>query len=226
MKKKTFGINLGIIVGLSLIMVLTAIDASAWGGYRGGRYHYNHGFYSGYYHHGNYGWGYPWPYWYDYNVVSPSIGGFVAYLPDGYTTVIVGGTPYYFCGGYYFRPYSTGYVIVPAPVAAVATPAPQTQGTGSGTQQQSSSITTEQTSPSSVQLQSLNTAGEEPKTASGAIAQPKPALKDTATINIPNSKGGFTPVKLVKHNNGYLGPQGEFYAGHPTVDQLRALYGN
>jgi hypothetical protein len=69
-------------------------------------------------------------------------------------------------------------------------------------------------------------ASEEPKTASAVTAQPKPESKDTATITIPNSKGGFTPVRLVKHNNGYLGPQGEFYAGHPTVDQLKALYGN
>ena len=45
-------------------------------------------------------------------------------------------------------------------------------------------------------------------------------------INIPNSKGGFTPVRLIKHKNGYIGPQGEFYAGHPTVDALKALYGD
>ncbi len=44
------------------------------------------------------------------------------------------------------------------------------------------------------------------------------------TINVPNSNGSYTPVTLVKHNNGYVGPQGEFYPGHPTVDQLRALY--
>jgi hypothetical protein len=45
-------------------------------------------------------------------------------------------------------------------------------------------------------------------------------------VNVPNSKNGFTPVKLVKQGNGYIGPQGEFYPGHPTVDQLKALYGN
>jgi hypothetical protein len=193
MQKKTYGLKQGIIVGLSLILVLAAIDVFAWGGYgyRGNRHHYNHGFYNGYYH-GNYGGGVHWPYWYNYNVVSPSIGGFVAYLPDGYTTVIVSGTPYYYCAGYYFRPYSSGYVIVPAPVVS------------------NSSVA----------------ASEEPKTASAVTAQPKPESKDTATITIPNSKGGFTPVRLVKHNNGYLGPQGEFYAGHPTVDQLKALYGN
>jgi hypothetical protein len=225
MKKKTFGINLGIIVGLNLIMVLTAVDASAWGGYRGGRYHYNHGFHNGYYHN-YFGWEFHRPYWYDYGPIAPSLGGFVAYLPDGYTTLFVGGTPYYFCGGYYFRPYSSGYVIVPAPAVATAAPAPQSQNTSSGAQQQTSSVTTDQTSSSSEQQKSLNTAAEEPRTPAGISVQSKPASKDTTTINIPNSKGGFTPVKLVKQKDGYLGPQGEFYAGHPTVDQLKALYGN
>jgi hypothetical protein len=195
MQKKTHGLKPGMITGLSLIIVLSAINAFAWGGFRGGRYHYNHGFYHGYYHN-HFGWGFHGPYLYDYNydynVVAPPIGGFVAYLPLGYTTVIVSGTPYYYCAGYYFRPYSSGYVIVPAPVVNKTAAA----------------------------------ASEEPKTASKVTAQPEPASNDTTTINIPNSKGEFTPVRLVKHNNGYLGPQGEFYAGHPTVEQLKALYGN
>ena len=231
MQKKTYGSKPELIIGLSLIIVLSAINAFAWGGFRGGRHYYNHGYYHGYYHN-HFGWGFHGPYLYgynyDYNVVVPPIGGFVAYLPDGYTTVIIGGTPYYFCGGYYFRPYSSGYVIVPAPVASTtAAPAPAAAATSQaqGSGQQTSSQATAQAF-SSEQPNSLNSALEEPKTASGVAAQPKSALKDTATINIPNSKGGFTPVRLVKHNNGYIGPQGEFYAGHPTVEQLKALYGN
>jgi hypothetical protein len=45
------------------------------------------------------------------------------------------------------------------------------------------------------------------------------------TINVPNSDGSYTPVKLIKHDNGYIGPQGEYYPGNPTVGQLKALYG-
>ncbi len=48
---------------------------------------------------------------------------------------------------------------------------------------------------------------------------------EPVTVNIPNSDGTYTPVKLFKHKNGYKGPQGEFYEGHPTVGQLKALYG-
>jgi len=45
------------------------------------------------------------------------------------------------------------------------------------------------------------------------------------TVNIPNANGGFTSVKLTKFKDGFKGPQGEFYKGHPTVEELRVLYG-
>jgi len=55
--------------------------------------------------------------------------------------------------------------------------------------------------------------------------EPQTQPSGTITINVPNSKGGYTSVLLTKRNDGYLGPQGEFYPGNPTVDQLKALYG-
>jgi hypothetical protein len=48
---------------------------------------------------------------------------------------------------------------------------------------------------------------------------------ETVVINIPNSGGSYTPVALVKQKDGYTGPQGEYYPGHPTIDQLKVLYG-
>jgi hypothetical protein len=45
------------------------------------------------------------------------------------------------------------------------------------------------------------------------------------TVNIPNSKGGYTAVTLQKSGNGYIGPQGEYYSENPTVEQLKTLYG-
>ncbi len=208
MKKRTYGI----IIGLSLVIILSAIDACAWGGgsrgsssSRGGGYHGGasagfrgggYGYHSGYYHgYGYYAGGPYWPYWYGF---TPYIGAYVAYLPDDYTTVVVDGAPYYYSGGYYFSPYSDGYVIVPEPAASTAM-AP--------------------TAPSATdQAQVPISAAQQ--------AQQKSVSGDTTTINIPNSKGGFTPVRLIKHKNGYIGPQGEFYTGHPTVDALKALYGD
>jgi len=48
---------------------------------------------------------------------------------------------------------------------------------------------------------------------------------DLVTVNIPNAKGGYTPVVLKKAGSGYVGPQGEYYSDHPTVEQLKILYG-
>lgn len=49
---------------------------------------------------------------------------------------------------------------------------------------------------------------------------------EVIVVNVPNSNGSFTPVKMTKRNDGYVGPQGEYYASHPTVAQLKVLYGN
>lgn len=61
--------------------------------------------------------------------------------------------------------------------------------------------------------------------AAPAVIQPQATSGETVVINIPNASGGYTPVTLTKHGTGYLGPQGEYYEGHPTVEQLKALYG-
>ncbi len=49
---------------------------------------------------------------------------------------------------------------------------------------------------------------------------------EVVNINVPNSNGGYTPVKLTRHGQGYVGPQGEYYEGYPSIDQLKVLYGN
>jgi hypothetical protein len=127
------------------------------------------------------------------------IGSYVPYLPDGYTIYTVGNDSYYYYGGYYFLPSSSGYVVTEPPAQVIAAPAAPAQ---------------------TVQQPLATTSG----TAVQSVA--KSASSDTVTIGVPNSKGGFTSVKLIKRKDGYVGPQGEFYAGHATIDQLKALYGN
>jgi hypothetical protein len=48
---------------------------------------------------------------------------------------------------------------------------------------------------------------------------------DAYDIYIPNENGSYTLVTLKKVEKGFLGPQGEFYPEHPTVEQLKTLYG-
>ena len=50
-------------------------------------------------------------------------------------------------------------------------------------------------------------------------------IERTVVINVPNHNGSYTPIALRKSGSGYIGPQGEYYHGNPTVTQLRALYG-
>ncbi|MGO9137942.1 MAG: DUF6515 family protein [Syntrophales bacterium] len=77
----------------------------SYGGYHGwyGGYHGWHGGYHGWYYGG---WWYPW---------AP----IVAFLPFYYTTVVIGGYPYYYADGYYYAPVEGGYMIVNPPQGAV-----------------------------------------------------------------------------------------------------------
>lgn len=52
-----------------------------------------------------------------------------------------------------------------------------------------------------------------------------PLTEAAGVVNIANSDGTTTAVHLTKKGNGYVGPQGEYYEGTPTMDQLKALYG-
>jgi len=134
------------------------------------------------------------------------VGAFVPHLPRGCTVVVVGNASYYYHDGTYYRPSSSGYVVVPDPaVNAAPTPEPvQSQVTSADT---------------AADTRSLSTTNA-PQTT------PDQSMSDTTVVNIPNSKGGFTPVTLIKRGDGYIGPQGEFYTGHPTVAALKALYGD
>jgi len=60
---------------------------------------------------------------------------------------------------------------------------------------------------------------------SPSVGQPQIISGETVTINVPNSNGSYTPVTLMKQKDGYIGPQGEYYAGNPTLEQLKVLYG-
>jgi len=62
--------------------------------------------------------------------------------------------------------------------------------------------------------------------ASAASSQPPAvaSVNSSFDVHIPNGNGSFTLITLQKTEKGFLGPQGEFYADHPTEDQLRERY--
>ncbi len=55
---------------------------------------------------------------------------------------------------------------------------------------------------------------------------PMQAEGDTFILNIPNYRGGYTPVVIRRSGSGFVGPQGEYYAGFPSMEQLRIMYAN
>lgn len=57
-----------------------------------------------------------------------------------------------------------------------------------------------------------------------APAETKPAPIDSYEIQIPNDNGSYTLVVIKKTEKGFVGPQGEIYREHPTVEQLRDMY--
>ena len=53
------------------------------------------------------------------------------------------------------------------------------------------------------------------------------ALQEASTtiINVHNTNGSITPVKLVRQGNVWVGPRGETYTTIPTEEQLTPVYG-
>jgi len=146
-------------------------------------------------------------------------------LPPGHDVMVLRGARYHYWHGSFWRPGPVGFFMVMPPIGAIVTVLP-------------------------VGYRPVIYAGVSyyyydniyyTDAPTGYVVVPPPAEKvvvqqpaevqselvsgPSITINIPNDNGSFTPVKIVKYKDGYLGPQGEFYPGKPTVDQLRVLYG-
>ena len=47
----------------------------------------------------------------------------------------------------------------------------------------------------------------------------------TVAVNITNSNGSISQVRLKKHGVGYVGTRGEYYSHLPNEDELRPIYG-
>ena len=133
-----------------------------------------------------------------YVVVPAPMGAVVPALPPGYTIAYMGGVPYYYYGNAYYAAAPNGYVVTAPP--AVAEPIAVAP----------SVAPVQAPAPTSVSQQPVAPVANEPS--------------DAVETYIPNGNGSFTVVTLRKTEKGFLGPQGEFYADHPTEEQLKARY--
>nr|WP_284500418.1 DUF6515 family protein [Microbulbifer sp. GX H0434] len=77
---------------------------------------------------GGHGWhhGHHYKRWHRHHRHGPRISlGFTApILPFGFVSLAVGGNPYYYHSGYFYRPAPTGYVVVTAPLGAAVASLP------------------------------------------------------------------------------------------------------
>lgn len=135
----------------------------------------------------------------DYVIVNPPEGAYVSVIPREFQPVIINGVTYYTDNGVYYVYTRHGYRVVSRPVVEVVQP------------------------PQVVVTQPAQVVVAQP--AAVVVAPPVPVAQDAFTVNVPNASGGYTAVVLKKSGNGYLGPQGEFYAEFPKVNQLKAMYG-
>ncbi len=137
-------------------------------------------------------------------VSAPPVGAVVKNLPIGYKTVLSLGSPelLYSYKKTFFKASSKGFIVVSSPAAEETVKYP--------------SVHAAPVAPASHAA---------PAAYSGAAARPQTITAASDVVNVPNSDGTFTPIKLIKHGDGYTGPQGEFYPGHPTINQLKTLYG-
>jgi hypothetical protein len=135
----------------------------------------------------------------DYVLVEPPIGAYVSAIPPDFQPVLINGVTYYTDNGvYYILTRHHGYRVVAAPVVYAQ--------------------------PQVVVAQPQQVIVSQPATT--VVEAPVAGYtQDSFPVNIPNNSGGYSAVVIKKSGNGYVGPQGEFYATFPSVAQLKAMYG-
>jgi len=153
-------------------------------------------------------------------------GGWFRSLPSRHEVVMVRGEKYHYNNGRFYRPWFFGFTVVVPPIGAIVTVLPFGHRAiiAAGVPYYYYDDVYYRPCPSGYIVVPAPVVNSNVVYALSAIPS-QTSSAETVTINVPNSNGSYTPVTLVKRNNGYIGPQGEYYGGHPTVEQLRALYG-
>ena len=129
------------------------------------------------------------------DLVLPPRGIVVTYLPTGYRTIIIAGTPYYEYENTYYQSCPGGYTVVQPPVVVnqyVTSPVVYAPA---------SNVAVPYAQPQPV--------------AEGTVIVNVPT----------STRGTVAITLVRYSNGGFAGPQGEFYATFPSTDELRARYG-
>lgn len=148
-------------------------------------------------------------------------------FPGNYLTITLGGQKYYHRSGHYYRRFHGRFIEVANPYYVVITNVPlgcRRAYIGGRVYYTNNDVYYEQVTGGYRLVPTPGSKEVIDDIDSGNIAVHQSAA-DPFTVNIPNNKGGYTAVILKRSGSGYVGPQGEFYAEFPRVEQLRVMYG-
>lgn len=151
--------------------------------------------------------------------------GWARTLPPRHSVVVLRGARYHYYHGRFYRPGPIGFFMVMPPIGAIVTELPigyHTVLVAGISYYDYENVYYTDCPTGYVVVPAPAVVVAAPAPAETTVSTPP---GQSITVNVPNSNGSFTPVKLVKYQGGYIGPQGEYYPGNPTVDQLRVLYG-
>ena len=168
----------------------------------------------------------------------PSYGTYVA-APVSYIPVIVSGVEYYYANGSFYRRFGDAYLAAPAPVGAIVRTIPPNYNPividgaiyyiihGSVYLQTLNGYQVMPQKPFMIERyasEQNNVVNIPPQTALSNQQHAPANAEESFTVNIPNSKGGYTPVTIKKSGDGFIGPQGEYYQEFPKVEELKIKY--
>lgn len=137
------------------------------------------------------------------------------------------GIRYFYHGGLFFRRAGVDFVVCPPPIGAIVPVLPYgyvTYNFGHRHVFYYLDGVYYQTVPSGYVVVSEDEFEKYQNDRKAAASTSAPAA-DEYLVNIPNGDGSYTSVTLKKTKDGFVGPQGELYKDHPSVEQLKVLYG-
>jgi|SRR3989338_3540582 len=175
-------------------------------------------------------------YHHGYHRSYPSYGKVVVSLPRTHISFVFGSSRYYYCDGVYYRKHRAhDYVVVEPPRGAIIRIPPPEYNVvvvNGITYYESSGVYYLSTgggyqvvpTPNTTVVQTVQALPSAPIQNAPIFDMPTQYGQESFTVNIPNDNGGYTPITLRKSENGFVGPQGEFYKEFPRVEQLKFMY--
>jgi hypothetical protein len=180
-----------------------------------------------YWRHGNYDRGHDRGGWdqRNYRHHHYPYGRSVVVLPHRSISIVFGNGRFYYGEGHFYRRNARDYVTVAAPIGAIVYSIPG--GCNRVVYGGVSYYTYDDVyyRPVSGGYQVVEPPSVFESQPAAVYAAPSNRSQDAFTVNIPNANSGYTAVTLKRSGSGYVGPQGEFYAEFPPIEQLRAMYG-